>query len=176
MQASNANILVDNASPFDDGDLDSLEEYEHDNVLISSDLQTKHSESDKEKQEKQTTDLSKEKKPLDYERDHSKENANKCEISNSYDFNLNPEPIDSSPDLLTNCGDDNNQDLPNDIGNQVTSAYQNSSNVEGKTKDLLWTILIKFWGLYLKILLSSFRIYLCDFGFYFFRCKCKPKK
>ena len=124
LQASNSNILVDNASPFNDEDLDSLEDYEHDN-----DSQTKHCANDKEQENKQASEENK----SNYEGGNSKESLNKCETSNSLESNLNPEPIDSSPELLTNCGDGNDEDLPNYSEKTVISAScQNNSNVEGE--------------------------------------------
>ena len=134
-QSSISSVLVDNASPINDEDLDSLDEYEHGNTVISgNETQTKDSESAAEKTDKNCSDLSKEERLKEYEGDICKEKVNECEISNSFDSHLNPEPIDSSPDLLlTSCGGDNDEDLPHDSDKQLTSAeYKNNPNFEGK--------------------------------------------
>ena len=128
-QPSNSQILVDNASPINDEDLDSLEEFDHSDVVINNEKETLSSEICNKETETQPSDLSREERSVGFEGEICNETVTNCEISNTYDSNLNPEPIDSSPDLLTNCGDDTNE---NSTKNLNSDAFQNNSNVEGK--------------------------------------------
>ena len=51
---------------------------------------------------------------------------------NENSSNLNPEPIDSSPDLLTNCGEDATDGSSKGTEISLTyAALQNISNVKG---------------------------------------------
>ena len=129
LQPSNSEILVDNASPINDEDLDSLEEFDHSDVVISNEKETLSSEVSNKETETQPSDLSREERSVGYEGDICNVTVTNCEISENYESNLNPEPIDSSPDLLTSCGDDPNE---NSTDNLNSLAFQNNLNVEGK--------------------------------------------
>ena len=129
LQQSNSQILVDNASPINDEDLDSLEDFDQSDVAINNEKETVYSEIPIKETETQASDLSREERSVGYEGDICNETVTKCEVSDTYDSNLNPEPIDSSPDLLTNCGDDTNEVNTHKLN---LDAFQNNPNVEGK--------------------------------------------
>ena len=130
-QASISNVLVDNASPINDEDLDSLDDFEHSDT-IDIENQTKISECVTEKSDQNSTNIQKE--------ERVERNVNNCEQeikkedNSSLYCHLNPEPIDSSPEIPTNWGEGgNDEDVPHKIDNQLTPVEdKNSLKVQGK--------------------------------------------
>ena len=130
VQSSISNLLVDNASPINDEDLDSLDDFEHSDI-ITTENSSKVSESAIENSDKNSTNLPKEDRVEKDEVDNCEE-VKKGDKSDSYSH-LNPEPIDSSPDILTCWGGDKDEDIPHESDSQLTSVEcKNSSKVEGK--------------------------------------------
>ena len=130
---SSSSKLVENASPINDEDLDSLEDYDHDNDLnIDARKQTTSCVSTAAEKEKQNSDITEVHTASEYDGDNFNQNAVQGVSADTYDSNLNPEPIDSSPDLLTNCGEDTNEDSSKGTEIQLTSAaLPDISNVKG---------------------------------------------
>ena len=130
---SSSSKLVENASPINDEDLDSLEDYDHDNDLnIDARKQTTSCVSTAGEIEKQNSDITEVHTASEYDGDNFNQNAVQGVSADTYDSNLNPEPIDSSPDLLTNCGEDTNEDSSKGTEIQLTSAaLPDISNVKG---------------------------------------------
>ena len=130
---SSSRKLVENASPINDEDLDSLEDYDHDNDLnIDARKQTTSCVSTADEIEKQNSDITDRNTTSEYEGDHFNQNVVQGVSADTYDSNLNPEPIDSSPDLLTNCGEDATDGSSKGTEISLTcAALQNISNVKG---------------------------------------------
>ena len=130
---SSSSKLVENASPINDEDLDSLEDYDHDNDLnIDARKQTTSCVSTAGEIEKQNSDITEVHTASEYDGDNLNQNAVQGVTADTYDSNLNPEPIDSSPDLLNNCGEDTNEDSSKGTEIQLTSAaLPDISNVKG---------------------------------------------
>ena len=130
---SSSSKLVENASPINDEDLDSLEDYDHDNDLnIDARKQTTSCVSTAAEKEKQNSDITEVHTASEYDGDNFNQNAVQGVSADTYDSNLNPEPIDSSPDLLNNCGEDTNEDSSKGTEIQLTSAaLPDISNVKG---------------------------------------------
>ena len=127
-RAITTNVLIDNASPIDDEDLESLEDFDQD---IETENSQKAIETDKsvvleskESDEKIGSTLICEEEKSSVE-NNNKQSENLSESVTECD-NLNPEPIDSSPDLTT-CEEEV-------IENSVSSieAVQKNSDVTGK--------------------------------------------
>ena len=130
---SSSSKLVENASPINDEDLDSLEDYDHDNDLnIDARKQTTSCVSTAGEIEKQNSDTTEVHTASEYDGNNFNQNAVQGVSADTYDSNLNPEPIDSSPDLLTNSGEDTNEDSSKGTEIQLTSAaLPDISNVKG---------------------------------------------
>ena len=130
---SSSSKLVENASPINDEDLDSLEDYDHDNDLnIDARKQTTTCVSTADEIEKQKSDITEVHTASAYDGDNFDQTVVQGVSADTYDSNLNPEPIDSSPDLLTNCGEDTNEDSLKGTETPSTSAaLSDISNAKG---------------------------------------------
>merc|ERR1711963_997390 len=110
----NPNILIDNASPIDYEDLESLEDFDQDVVTEKSDTIPERNKGDKTEPENTFCNRTiGEGEKLSLKNDCKEsvtlhESAERC-------ANLNPEPIDSSPDLLNNCEEEVTDNISNNL-------------------------------------------------------------
>ena len=123
----NPNILIDNASPIDYEDLESLEDFDQDVVTEKSDTIPERNKGDKTEPENTFCNRTiGEGEKLSLKNDCKEsvtlhESAERC-------ANLNPEPIDSSPDLLNNC----EEEVTDNISSNLED-IQNKANFKGKS-------------------------------------------
>ena len=137
----NPNILVDNASPIDYEDLESLEDFDQDVVTEKSEPIVERNKGDKTEPENTFCNRAiGEGEKLSLKNDCKEsvtlyESAKQC-------ANLNPEPIDSSPDLLNNC----EEEVTDNISSNQED-IQNKANFKGKSYFDSITKGLKFYDL-----------------------------
>ena len=120
---TSANLLLDNASPIDYEDLESLEDFDQEVVTKSNDIIIEQnnrvtSESENTSCNKPTGEIKN--FTFDNETVNLSESAVEC-------ANLNPEPIDSSPDLLNTCEEETTENIDN-----ISEDNQKKPDVQGK--------------------------------------------
>ena len=134
----NPSILVDNASPIDYEDLESLEDFDQDVVSEKSETILEKNKGDKTEPENTFCKRAIEEGEKLSLKNDCKESVTLFE-SDKQCANLNPEPIDSSPDLLNNCEEEVTDNISSNLEDiQNKAGFQGKNYVDSITKGFIF--------------------------------------